>query len=75
MVAPITSKVPDPAATSNEQERKGLERALDYMGLKAGTPLETVAINRVSLARAPMGASRICAPPPASLTDTRSPQR
>jgi 3-isopropylmalate/(R)-2-methylmalate dehydratase large subunit len=39
--------VPDPAATSNEQERKGLERALDYMGLKAGTPLETVAIDRV----------------------------
>jgi 3-isopropylmalate/(R)-2-methylmalate dehydratase large subunit len=47
MVAPITANVPDPAATSNEQERKGLERALEYMGLKAGTPLETVAIDRV----------------------------
>jgi len=32
--APITAKVPDPAETTNEQERKGLERALEYMGLK-----------------------------------------
>ena len=47
MVAPITANVPDPAATSNEQERKGLERALEYMNLKAGTPLEEVAIDRV----------------------------
>jgi 3-isopropylmalate/(R)-2-methylmalate dehydratase large subunit len=47
MVAPITATVPDPAATSNEQERKGLERALEYMGLKAGTPLVDVAIDRV----------------------------
>src|ERR1017187_2562044 len=47
MVAPITSSVPDPAAVANEQERKGLERALEYMGLKAGTPLKEVAIDRV----------------------------
>ena len=47
MVAPITAAVPDPAAAANEQERKGLERALEYMGLKAGTPLEEVAIDRV----------------------------
>ncbi len=47
MVAPITASVPDPAASTNEQERKGLERALEYMGLKAGTPLATININRV----------------------------
>jgi len=47
MVAPITAKVPDPAATQNEQERKGLERALEYMALKPGTPLEEIAIDRV----------------------------
>jgi 3-isopropylmalate/(R)-2-methylmalate dehydratase large subunit len=47
MVAPITSAVPDPAAIENEQERKGLERALEYMGLRAGTKLEEVAIDRV----------------------------
>jgi 3-isopropylmalate/(R)-2-methylmalate dehydratase large subunit len=47
MVAPITSSVPDPAAVNDEQERKGLERALEYMALKPGTPLSEVAIDRV----------------------------
>ena len=47
MVAPITAKVPDPAAAHSEQERKGLERALEYMALKPGTPLEEIAIDRV----------------------------
>jgi 3-isopropylmalate/(R)-2-methylmalate dehydratase large subunit len=47
MVAPVTSTVPNPASAATEQERKGLERALDYMGLKAGTPLEKVTVNRV----------------------------
>jgi 3-isopropylmalate/(R)-2-methylmalate dehydratase large subunit len=47
MVAPITASVPDPANVRNEQDRKGLERALEYMALKAGTPLEQVNIDRV----------------------------
>ena len=47
MVAPITASVPDPAAVANEQDRKGLERALEYMDLKAGTQLEEVSIDRV----------------------------
>ncbi|MGA7243059.1 MAG: 3-isopropylmalate dehydratase large subunit [Terracidiphilus sp.] len=47
MVAPITALVPDPAATEDEQERKGLERALEYMALKPGTPLKDVEIDRV----------------------------
>jgi 3-isopropylmalate/(R)-2-methylmalate dehydratase large subunit len=47
MVAPITAAVPDPASTPNEQERKDLERSLEYMGLKAGTPLAAIPIDRV----------------------------
>ena len=47
MVAPITSTVPDPAAAASEQERNGFQRALEYMDLKAGTPLEEVLIDRV----------------------------
>ena len=47
MVAPVTDSVPDPASAPNEQERKGLERALEYMGLKAGTPLKEVSVDRV----------------------------
>jgi 3-isopropylmalate/(R)-2-methylmalate dehydratase large subunit len=47
MVAPITSNVPDPAAAPNERDRKNLEKALEYMDLKAGTPLAGVSIDRV----------------------------
>ena len=47
MVAPITAAVPDPACAPTEQARRGLERALDYMYLKAGTPLQEIEIDRV----------------------------
>jgi 3-isopropylmalate/(R)-2-methylmalate dehydratase large subunit len=47
MVAPITDSVPDPAAVSNEAERKSMERALEYMGLKPKTPLNEIEIDRV----------------------------
>ena len=47
MVAPITATVPDPSLGATEQDRKSLERALEYMDLKAGTQLEDVKIDRV----------------------------
>jgi 3-isopropylmalate/(R)-2-methylmalate dehydratase large subunit len=47
MVAPVTATGPDPASAPSEQARKGLERALEYMDLKAGTPLQEVVIDRV----------------------------
>jgi 3-isopropylmalate/(R)-2-methylmalate dehydratase large subunit len=47
MVAPITAAVPDPASAPTEQGRKGLERALEYMYLKAGTPIQKIEIDRV----------------------------
>jgi len=47
MVAPVTASVPDPAQEPNEADRKSYERALEYMALKAGTPLAEVAIDRV----------------------------
>ncbi|MEI6663563.1 MAG: 3-isopropylmalate dehydratase large subunit [Actinomycetes bacterium] len=40
MVAPVTSVVPDP-------RDDGEERALEYMDLKAGTPIEEIALDRV----------------------------
>ena len=46
MVIPVTGQVPDPAALSDP---KGAERALAYMGLKAGTPAEEIRIDRVFL--------------------------
>ena len=47
MVAPISAVVPDPANEANEIDRKNLECALEYMGLKAGTPLDAINIDRV----------------------------
>jgi 3-isopropylmalate/(R)-2-methylmalate dehydratase large subunit len=46
-VLPITGAVPDPAVASDEAKRRSMERALDYMGLKPGTPLREVKIDRV----------------------------
>jgi 3-isopropylmalate/(R)-2-methylmalate dehydratase large subunit len=47
MVVAVTDVVPDPAATADDADRRGFERALEYMDLKAGTPIEDVTIDRV----------------------------
>jgi 3-isopropylmalate/(R)-2-methylmalate dehydratase large subunit len=49
MVVSVTDSVPYPSAGATEADRKGLERALEYMNLKAGTPIEDIAIDRVFL--------------------------
>ncbi|MBL8709356.1 MAG: 3-isopropylmalate dehydratase large subunit [Rhodospirillaceae bacterium] len=46
-VLPITAKVPNPADVADEDKRRAMERALDYMGLTAGTPLKEVKVDRV----------------------------
>ena len=45
-VAPIDGTVPDPAAEADDSRRRAMERALDYMGLAAGTPLREVKIDK-----------------------------
>jgi 3-isopropylmalate/(R)-2-methylmalate dehydratase large subunit len=47
MVVPVTDAVPDPAAAKSDSDRRGFERALEYMDLKAGTPMDEIAIDRV----------------------------
>ncbi|HZS03755.1 MAG TPA: 3-isopropylmalate dehydratase large subunit [Blastocatellia bacterium] len=47
MVADITGRVPDPEKMPDENSRKAARRALEYMGLTAGTPIEEVKIDRV----------------------------
>ena len=44
---PITGMVPDPASTADDNQRRGIERALAYMDLKPGTALSDVKIDRV----------------------------
>jgi 3-isopropylmalate/(R)-2-methylmalate dehydratase large subunit len=46
-VVPVTGSVPDPTMARNEDERRAMQRALDYMGLTAGMPIQSVKINRV----------------------------
>ena len=46
-VAPISGAVPDPDSFADASERDAAARALDYMGLTAGTPLRDVAVDTV----------------------------
>jgi 3-isopropylmalate/(R)-2-methylmalate dehydratase large subunit len=46
-VIPITGEIPAPETAQSEADRRGIERALEYMGLKPGTPMEEVAIDVV----------------------------
>ncbi len=47
MVVAITDKVPDPAQQSDEVKASGMQKALDYMGLSANTPISEIAIDKV----------------------------
>ena len=47
--APIASVVPDPASYADPLDRTAAERALEYMGLTAGTPLRDIAVDTVFL--------------------------
>jgi 3-isopropylmalate/(R)-2-methylmalate dehydratase large subunit len=49
MVTDITGRVPDPAEFATDAERRAATRALEYMGLTAGTPLAGLRIDRVFL--------------------------
>lgn len=44
---PIAGLVPDPQVCGDSQRRQAMERALDYMALKPGTPLEGLQVDRV----------------------------
>jgi 3-isopropylmalate/(R)-2-methylmalate dehydratase large subunit len=46
-VLPITGVVPNPAEIADENKRRAVERSLDYMGLKPGTKLAEVKVDRV----------------------------
>src|SRR5579871_1996065 len=49
MVAPVTAAVPDPASVPTEADKKSYARALEYMGLKPGTPIEAIKVDAVFL--------------------------
>ena len=47
MVTGVTDRVPDPGSFQNPDDQKATERALHYMGLKAGTPIVDISVDRV----------------------------
>jgi 3-isopropylmalate/(R)-2-methylmalate dehydratase large subunit len=46
-VLPITGIVPNPAEVADQGKRRAVERALEYMGLTPGTPLNQVKVDKV----------------------------
>ncbi len=47
MVTAVTSKVPDPSSFGDATQQRAAELALEYMGLKPGTPIQDIPIDRV----------------------------
>jgi 3-isopropylmalate/(R)-2-methylmalate dehydratase large subunit len=47
MVVPVTGRVPDPADLADPTDREAAERALAYMGLRPGTAMEDIPVDRV----------------------------
>ncbi len=47
MVRAVTERVPSPEEFDSPADRESTERALQYMALEAGTPIEQIAIDRV----------------------------
>lgn len=47
MVLGVDGRIPDPAAEQDAVKRAGMERALEYMGLTAGTPLNEIPVDIV----------------------------
>jgi len=49
MVVPVTGEVPDPTDFDDPDDRAAAERALEYMGLRPGTAIEDIRVDRVFL--------------------------
>jgi 3-isopropylmalate/(R)-2-methylmalate dehydratase large subunit len=47
MVVSVEDRVPDPDKEKDSQRREGMERALQYMGLKPRTPITEIKIDKV----------------------------
>ena len=46
-VLPVGGRVPNPASEADAQKRAGIERALQYMGLAADTPIRDIKVDKV----------------------------
>lgn len=49
MSIPVTGSIPSPESSASADDREAVRRALSYMDLKPGTPIQEVSIDRVFL--------------------------
>ncbi len=63
MAVPINGTVPDPSGESDPVRREGMQRALSYMGLEAGTPIASIALEKIFIGSCTMRVSKIFAKP------------
>ncbi|MBA1236566.1 3-isopropylmalate dehydratase large subunit [Stutzerimonas nitrititolerans] len=47
MVTDVDGRVPDPAAERDPVKRRGMQQALDYMGLEPGTPIREIKLDKI----------------------------
>ena len=47
MVVPVDASVPDPSREKDPVKRKSLERALEYMALRPGMPIQSIQLDKV----------------------------
>jgi len=47
MVVPVDARVPEMSDLATDADRRAAERMLEYMGLRPGTPIEEIAVDRV----------------------------
>ncbi len=47
MVVPVTARVPSPSDGKSDDDRKAIQRALEYMALEPGTAIEDIHVDRV----------------------------
>ena len=47
MVTDVDGRVPDPAAERDSVKRRGMQQALDYMGLEPGTPIRAIKLDKI----------------------------
>jgi 3-isopropylmalate/(R)-2-methylmalate dehydratase large subunit len=47
MVVPVGSRVPELSELKSDADRQSVQRMLEYMGLKPGTPIEQIKVDRV----------------------------
>jgi 3-isopropylmalate/(R)-2-methylmalate dehydratase large subunit len=47
MVLPVSAAIPDPSAQADAVKADGIQKALDYMGLQAGEPIDQVFVDKI----------------------------